>query len=61
MRIPTAKREDETIYYIVLSPLFAIQQGTDTVDTYINKFKQLKERVDPEDNFLATFLTQLFI
>src|SRR5207253_9382063 len=26
--------------------LFAIQQGTDTVDTYVNKFKQLKERVD---------------
>jgi len=23
--------------------LFAIQQGTDTVDTYVNRFKQLKE------------------
>ena len=41
--------------------LFAIQQGADTVNTYVNKFKQLKERVDPEDNFPATFLTQLFI
>ena len=41
--------------------LFAIQQGTDTVNTYVNKFKQLKEWVDLEDNFSATFLTQLFI
>ena len=41
--------------------LFAIQQGTDTVDTYVNRFKQLKERVDPNNNFPNTFLVQLFI
>ena len=41
--------------------LFAIQQGTDTVDTYVNKFKQLKERVDPDNAFPANFLVQLFI
>ena len=41
--------------------LFAIQQGTDTVDTYVNKFKQLKERVDPDNAFPPNFLVQLFI
>ena len=41
--------------------LFTIQQDTDTVDTYVNRFKQLKEWVNPNNNFLATFLTQLFI
>ena len=41
--------------------LFAIQQRTDTVDTYVNRFKQLKERVDPNNNFPNPFLVQLFI
>ena len=41
--------------------LFTIQQDTDTVDTYVNRFKQLKKWVDPTNNFSATFLTQLFI
>ena len=41
--------------------LFAIQQDTNTVDIYINRFKQLKEQVDTTNNFSATFLTQLFI
>ena len=41
--------------------LFTIQQDTDTVDTYVNRFKQLKEWVNLTNNFPATFLTQLFI
>ena len=41
--------------------LFEIKQGTDSVDTYVNKFRELKERVDRTNAFPADFIVQLFI
>ena len=41
--------------------LFDIKQGSDNVDTYVNKFKKLQARVDPTAVFPPTFITQLFI
>ena len=41
--------------------LFDIKQGSDNVDTYVNKFKKLQARVDPTAVFSSTFITQLFI
>ena len=41
--------------------LFDIKQGSDNVDTYVNKFKKLQARVDPASVFPPTFITQLFI
>lgn len=37
--------------------LFEIKQGPDTVDTYVSKFKQLQNRVDPGNHLPATLLT----
>ncbi|CAG8671092.1 9644_t:CDS:2, partial [Paraglomus brasilianum] len=41
--------------------LFEIKQGTDTVDTYVSRFKQLKGHVDPLNNFPAAVMIQFFI
>src|SRR6185437_14983826 len=41
--------------------LFEIKQGTDTVDTYISRFKRLKARVDPTDAFPEAVMVQFFI
>ena len=41
--------------------LFEIKQGTDSVDTYVNRFRELKKRVDAGNVFPANFLIQLFI
>ena len=41
--------------------LFNIKQGTDSVDAYVNRFRELKKRVNPANDFPAAFITQLFI
>src|SRR5260364_93231 len=41
--------------------LFEIKQGANSVDEYINQFRKLKKRVDPDDAFPGDFLKQLFI
>ncbi|CAG8737509.1 2809_t:CDS:1, partial [Cetraspora pellucida] len=40
---------------------FNLKQRTNTVDTYIAQFKKLQRKVDPDGNFLADFIVQLFI
>src|SRR5260363_178565 len=41
--------------------LFEIKQGSNTVDTYISRFKQLRGRVDPREVFPAPIMIQFFI
>ncbi|CAG8531624.1 230_t:CDS:2, partial [Cetraspora pellucida] len=40
---------------------FNLKQRTNTVDTYIAQFKKLQRKVDPNGNFSADFIVQLFI
>src|SRR5260363_278912 len=41
--------------------LFEIKQGTDTINTYISRFKRLRERVDPRKVFPVSVMIQFFI
>ena len=41
--------------------LFEIKQGPDTIDTYVSRFKQLQNRVDPTNLFPATLIIQFFV
>ena len=41
--------------------LFDVKQGANSVDDYINRFRKLKRRVDPDDDFPDDFVIQLFI
>src|SRR6185437_191704 len=41
--------------------LFDIKQGVNSVDDYINRFRKLKQRIDPDDVFPDDFVIQLFI
>ena len=40
---------------------FNLKQEANTVDTYIARFKKLQRKVDPDGNFPADFIVQLFI
>jgi len=41
--------------------LFKIKQELDTINTYMNRFRQLQKRVDPDNEFPAPVITQFFI
>src|SRR5437868_12281658 len=40
---------------------FEIKQGNETIDAYVNRFRELKRKIDRGNVFPVAFITQLFI